>query len=138
VDELTLLGDLTLVPVIIAFTQMLKKVTPTWNSDLTAFLIAIPLCLGHSLYDLKDLTVFYTFLGAFHFIINCVITGVATAFTAGKAYDLAYGDKQLAKQKQVLHEKIAILETSIPTEVPDAEATKQAEQDKKLAEILGR
>jgi len=135
--DLSVLGNAVIVPFVIFFTQQLKKIVPNWNSDLVAFLVSILLCVGYDIYNLPNNTlVFMAFLPAFKFVAHSALIGVATAFTAGKTYDLTMGDKKIAQTQNAMQNKIDELQAK-HDEVQNAAALEQTNQDRKVREILG-
>ena len=134
-DDLSILGNAALVPIVLAFTQMLKKARPVWNSDIVAVVVSVSLCMGFNIYNLTD-NIIFTTLGTFKFIVDAGISGVGTAFAAAKSYDLLYGDKKLAEHKEKLEEKIQTLEAK-SLEVPDEETLEQIKINASLRKILG-
>lgn len=131
----SLLGNAALVPAVMAFTQIAKKVVPKWNPDLVAIGVAIPLCLGYEVYILTDMRPFTSGLSGYKFVVDAFVSGVATAFTAGKSYDLVYGDKKLTKREEEARAEIEELKQKV-SEGDINEPVEEDTLDSKLREIL--
>lgn len=135
-EDFSILGNAALVPVVIAVTQVAKKVVPKWNPDFVAIGVSMLLCLGFSIYNLTDTVVFSTTLSAFRFVVDASVSGFGTAFAAAKSYDLLYGDKKLALKQEGFETKIQELEAQV-SEVPNEQDMEQNKINNKLRQILG-
>ncbi len=106
---LEVLGNASVVPVVIFLTQLIKKyiVKFKYRTDTVALILSFILCIGWALYNMPP-SEFYSLLNAdFHFqfkyAVDQLIIGFATWLAASKLYDLGHGAK---KRNREVSEKI--------------------------------
>jgi hypothetical protein len=109
--SLEVLGNASVVPVVIFLTQILKKyiVKFKYRTDAVALALSFILCIGWAFYNMPP-SEFYSLLNAdFHFqfkyTIDQLIIGFATWLAASKLYDLGHGAKKRDREVSETIEK---------------------------------
>jgi hypothetical protein len=149
--SLEALGNVSVVPIVIFLTQLLKKyiVKFKYRADTVALVLSFILCIFWTLYNMPP-SQFYELLNAdFHFqfkyVIDQLIVGFATWLAASKLYDLGHGDKKRNKEvsekiEKHVTEKGQLVEEIIKLKNGHGDTDAQNEKDPvvsaKLREIL--
>jgi hypothetical protein len=118
-EDLSALGNVALVPVVIFVTQTLKKrLNFKRGPDALALLVSVCLCFGQDLYTATPEYIQQTIWGAgvfttFRWMVDNFIVSFATWLSASKLYDLGYRDKKTDKKMKEIEQKKTELETEI-------------------------
>ena len=149
-EDLTVLGNAAVVPVVITITQFLKRNFSTRRApELVALGVSLILCFGWDLYtaDIAQLRGVFESgnLEIFRWGIKNLIISFATWLSASKLYDFTYGEKKtqrkfedINKQKELLQSEVTELRhgrdgADLSTEEPIDEAM---EEDPNLSSKL--
>jgi hypothetical protein len=145
-EELSLLGNVAAVPIIIGITQFLKKnFSFKHKSDVVSFCVSLVVCPLWWFWHTPDHEIIATLDGGViavgKFIMSQLLISVATFMSASKSYDIFSGNKKRTEkhtgEKDKLLDKIAELEQTVETGGgPDNGMEDNSEIRKKLFEIL--
>lgn len=99
-EGLEALGNMGVVPIVIALTQIIKRRIGDfkYGSDVLALLLSFGLCVGWEFYYMTPET-YYTWaalsgLELFKWGVGMVGKGLGTWFSASKLYDFSHGNKK--------------------------------------------
>jgi hypothetical protein len=146
-EGLEVLGNATMVPVIIFLTQMVKKRIGDfkYGSDLLALLLSFALCTGWTFYYMspEEFTAWADGNALFKFKhgIDQIVTGFATWLAASKIYDLGHGnkkrDKAVSTQLEIqLTEKVALQEEIVKLKNGHGDTDEQTKEDPVVSDKL--
>jgi hypothetical protein len=114
-EGLELLGNASVVPLVIFLTQIVKKRLPNfkYGTDALALILSLVLCFGWEFYYMSP-TAFVSWkamtgLATFKWGIDQLIAGFATWLAASKIYDLGHGNKKKEAEKEELQKEIVKL-----------------------------
>ena len=141
-----LLGNATLVPIVIFLTQLLKQhINFKYSSDAVALAVSFALCVGYEFYILNPEEA-YAVIGlhaAFKFIVDGAVTGFATWLASSKIYDLGHGNKKRSnrkdEEKRILEEEVTMLRNGSGNgDITDEDTEEDSDLSQKLSDILER
>ncbi len=141
------LGNMGVVPIVIFITQAIKKRIGDfkYGSGMLAAILSFVLCIGWEFYYMtpEAYTVWtsLTGLGFFQWGVLMAGQGFMTWMAASKVYDLGHGnkkrDKKVTQEKQVLEEKIVVLQNGNGDGEKHEEPLEEIDLASRLREALG-
>ena len=139
-----LLGNATLVPLVIFLTQLLKQhINFKYSSDAVALAVSFALCLGYGFYILnpEEAAAVIGLHASFKFIVDAAITGFATWLASSKIYDLGHGDKKRSNrkdaEKRILEDEVTMLRNGSDNGDSANEDTEEdSDHSQRLSDIL--
>lgn len=143
-NDLSILGNAAAVPIIIGFTQFLKRnFSFKYKSDVVALVVSVLVCFGWYFYvtPLEDLIAFSQqhWIVVTKGVIQQLIVAFATWLSASKSYDLFYGTKKREKKHALEKNQLRLEVRRLENGNGKAQEAPPAEDptiDNKLREIL--
>ncbi len=152
-EDLSLLGNVAAVPVVIAITQYLKgHLNFKRKADVIALPVSVLVCFGWEFFNLPETELAIVWGGSFVSVVKHVgelaMISVATWMSASKSYDLFVGEKKRAKvldQHVVDKNELVIAKVGLEKELvkmrngngkPETPVSKNTDLDNKLRSIL--
>lgn len=143
--DISLLGNVAAVPIIVAITQFLKKsFNFSRKSDVISLLVSFLVCSGWEFYHTADADILLMWtaplIAKIRHTIDLIIVSFATWLSASKSYDLFIGDKKWNKQMEEIHTEKEDLKKQVEVLTNEHEPTEplaeDAVLDQRLREIL--
>ncbi len=147
-EGLEILGNATMIPIVIFLTQMIKTSLPKhakYRSDILALMFSLLLCLGSTFYIMTSIEfsawVVGDFLMKFKWGVDQVLIGFATWLAASKVYDLGHGNKKRASQVSGQIERHLVERSELQKEIVklkngQGDSNEQAKTDGSQSDVL--
>lgn len=140
-EDFTAWGNAAAVPLVVAITQILKRIFNfKRKADVISLLVSLAVCFGWEFYHTPEAELFIlwtsSLVSTVKHLIDLLIVSFATWMSASKTYDLFLGEKRRAQELNTHLEEKEALKQEVETLKNGTQSSEAVSVDQKVREIL--